>query len=284
MERRKREKKGLPVEEPVEGGKKKATLMQDDRFKEIFENPDFEVDEESREFALINPATANNNVSQSLQLLLSVLTIRPQGGRPSKMRRTKATDHPGSKRAKMRIWTIKMEQAIVTTVPREVSWAILNTQYSAMLTPDLQQYDPRNVKRNETFSSARAGPSRQPKLVVGGGGRDVKTQTFGQRLNTSSRQSSKSHNEADANVLSTRRSADGGMEMSFIPVSKPRGARDGDEQDEYSGGTTKASRKIEKFGAGMERGQEDDPDAGRGGRTHRRNAGRSASKNAFRKR
>lgn len=72
--------------------------------------------------------------------------------------------------------------------------------------------------------------------------------------------------------------------MSFIPTSKPRGARDVDEQDEYSGGSKKASRKIEKFGAGMERGQEDEPDAGRGGRTHRRNVGRSASKNAFRKR
>lgn len=66
VEKRKREKKGLPVDE-TSGEKKKGGLLADDRFKEIFENPDFEVDQESREFALLNPATANNNVSGSIQ-------------------------------------------------------------------------------------------------------------------------------------------------------------------------------------------------------------------------
>lgn len=42
---------------------KDGGVMEDSRFKEVFENPDYEVDEESREFALLNPATANNNVS-----------------------------------------------------------------------------------------------------------------------------------------------------------------------------------------------------------------------------
>jgi ribosome biogenesis protein ENP2 len=78
LAKRKREKKGLAAaeaeegdqdeeEEDVEEGKKAkksgASVLQDPRFKEIFENPEFEVDEESREFALINPATANINVS-----------------------------------------------------------------------------------------------------------------------------------------------------------------------------------------------------------------------------
>ena len=59
LERKKREKRGLPVDD-VE---KPAGVLGDDRFKEIFENPDFEVDTKSREFAMLNPATANNNVS-----------------------------------------------------------------------------------------------------------------------------------------------------------------------------------------------------------------------------
>ena len=41
----------------VDGG-----VMGDERFREVLENPEFEVDQESREFALLNPATANNNV------------------------------------------------------------------------------------------------------------------------------------------------------------------------------------------------------------------------------
>ena len=43
------------------------SVLEDPRFKEVFENPEFEVDEDSREFALLNPATAANqqNVSHS---------------------------------------------------------------------------------------------------------------------------------------------------------------------------------------------------------------------------
>lgn len=122
VERRKREKKGLPVEEPVEGGKKKATLMEDDRFKEIFENPDFEVDEESREFALINPATANNNVSRLLGSLRANLTIRLREGLLCKMRKMKVIDRQVWRKARMRRWTTKTTQAMTaTTVMREVS-------------------------------------------------------------------------------------------------------------------------------------------------------------------
>ena len=53
---RRTEKRDIP-----EGG-----VMEDPRFKEVFENPDFEVDEQSREFALLNPATADKNVRYQL--------------------------------------------------------------------------------------------------------------------------------------------------------------------------------------------------------------------------
>jgi ribosome biogenesis protein ENP2 len=79
------------------------------------------------------------------------------------------------------------------------------------------------------------------------------------------------------------------MEMSFIPQSKGRhreGDGDDEERDEYSGGTRKKDRKVERFGAGMERGQEEVEveESMRKGRTTRRHVGRSASKNAFRRR
>ena len=53
-EREAKKKRGDAVE-----GEKATGVLDDDRFKEIFENPEYEVDEESREFALLNPATAN---------------------------------------------------------------------------------------------------------------------------------------------------------------------------------------------------------------------------------
>ena len=44
-----------------EGGEKEAkgaaSLLSDPRFKDLFENPEFEVDQQSREFALLNPST-----------------------------------------------------------------------------------------------------------------------------------------------------------------------------------------------------------------------------------
>ena len=70
LEQRKRAQRAAANGQDVEqdgGGeaKEKEGVSNDPRFKELFENPEFEVDEDSREFALLNPATANKNVSCS---------------------------------------------------------------------------------------------------------------------------------------------------------------------------------------------------------------------------
>jgi ribosome biogenesis protein ENP2 len=45
----------MDVDEVIEN--KSNSLLSDPRFKDLFENPEFEVDEQSREFALLNPST-----------------------------------------------------------------------------------------------------------------------------------------------------------------------------------------------------------------------------------
>jgi ribosome biogenesis protein ENP2 len=62
-EEAKEAKKKYRVEEEGQEVKEKSNILLDPRFKDLWENPDFEVDEDSREFGLLNPATANNNVS-----------------------------------------------------------------------------------------------------------------------------------------------------------------------------------------------------------------------------
>lgn len=47
----------MSVDENEEGGEEQITLLNDPRFKELFENPDFMVDETSREYALLNPSS-----------------------------------------------------------------------------------------------------------------------------------------------------------------------------------------------------------------------------------
>lgn len=72
-ERKKRERlgKGEPEEDEEDAEKDKPrakNILVDPRFQELWQNPDFEVDEESREFELLNPATAHNAVSAATVL------------------------------------------------------------------------------------------------------------------------------------------------------------------------------------------------------------------------
>ena len=39
-------------------------MLSDPRFKDLFENPEFEVDEESREYALLNPSAVAQRLAQ----------------------------------------------------------------------------------------------------------------------------------------------------------------------------------------------------------------------------
>jgi ribosome biogenesis protein ENP2 len=157
---------------------------------------------------------------------------------------------------------------------------------------DLRQYDPRTVLPSQQSNSILppAATSRpRPRLIVGSGDTAPRPrqETFGSRLQSRPNKGKlSSRTQEDDGVLATRRSADGGMEMSFIPQKSQSGSPGGqDENDEYSGGTRRKDRKIERFGAGMEKGQEEEV-VERGGRTRRRDVGRgrSASKNAFRRR
>ncbi|OCF71502.1 ribosome biogenesis protein ENP2 [Kwoniella mangroviensis CBS 8886] len=276
LEKKKKQKNGdaAPEDEEAEEGEGEVPggLLADPRFKEIFENPEFEVDEESREFALLNPATANNNAKRKT----AVEEEEDESDRSSSGLEDEDEDESEEE---------EDEQDEEDQSDSEESDD-----------GDLLQYDPRRLKPTDAKRVLPAIRS-QPKLVVGSSSSSSSSRqqpTFGQRLKTSNQSSRNGKGLGeDPSVLAMRKSADGGMEMSFIPSSKPSRSNgpDGedDEQDEYSGGTRRKDRKVERFGAGMEKGQLDDDDEGqegegRSGRTKRRHPGRSASKNAFRKR
>lgn len=56
----------MPVDEEEVGGEEQLTLLNDPRFKELFENSEFTVDETSREYALLNPSSvAMKNANSS---------------------------------------------------------------------------------------------------------------------------------------------------------------------------------------------------------------------------
>ena len=56
----------MPVDEQEEAEKEQVTLLNDPRFRDLFENPDFAVDETTREYALLNPSSvASRNANSS---------------------------------------------------------------------------------------------------------------------------------------------------------------------------------------------------------------------------
>lgn len=96
-----------------------------------------------------------------------------------------------------------------------------------------------------------------------------------------------SHGNSGRNV---HHSADGGVEMSWVPSSSSKPMGDDDMLVPGGPGNSKKRQDkrngVESFGAGMERGGERNAnisDADRMGRTERRKGVRSGSKNIFRR-
>lgn len=117
---------------------------------------------------------------------------------------------------------------------------------------------------------AQAGPRGMDKYA-----------TFGQRRTTKTGSSDKSAVAASDNV---KFSADGGVEMTFVPSMSADA-----EGGERAGSKGKQARRkgVETFGAGLERGGPEPEvamaESERKGRAQRRRGMRSGSKNTFRR-
>ncbi|KAJ1301998.1 hypothetical protein OPQ81_000833 [Rhizoctonia solani] len=218
-------------------GKEGASLLSDPRFAEVFENPEFEVDTESREYGLLNPSTSSKFTSRGRT---AVESEEEESDKSS-------SDGLGSDSESESESEDGME---------------LDDDSDSSREGDLVAYDPRSRP-----------PQSQPRLA--------QRKQPGPRLTTSRTRPApfkqKQHDigkDAHVNTLE-----DGGFEMSFIPSGKS------DEPKRKTGKPT-GGKKVERFGAGMERGgwrEEDPAESERNGRTRRRTGVRSGSKNAFRR-
>lgn len=265
-------KDGADEEEGEDGeeSKKSSTkpnLLSDPRFTALFEDPDFQVDEDSREFSLLNPSASQ----QKWKAKNVVEQEEEENDRNSSSDEGKSDED-------------------VDSEDEDSSDA-----------GDLDQYDPRTIANPEDRRPMpkQKRPARQLRMVAAAPeveGRSAQSKlprdaTFGQRRqsHTGNRRSS---TKPSAHL------ADGAMEISWVPSSKStssaRYASDVlDPQDMLvPGGRGKPGKekgqRIERFGAGLERGGPG-PGEGKGlseterhGRTNRRNNLRSGSKNAFR--
>lgn len=114
-----------------------------------------------------------------------------------------------------------------------------------------------------------------------------KNATFGQRrtlVDSSSKDKGKARDD------SFKRSADGGVEISWVPTANATSSlEDADVIGDRADGGKRTARKkgVEVFGAGMEKGGAEQErvinEGERQGRAHRRTGMRSGSKNTFRR-
>ncbi|KAI0040450.1 hypothetical protein FA95DRAFT_1502847 [Auriscalpium vulgare] len=253
---------GMVVDEDGDGEKK--NLLNDPRFQALFEDPDFEVDEDTREFALLNPSAHAQKGARG-----AAEDGKARGrGRTAVEDEDDESDKPSSAEGE-------------SESEEEVSASEDSSEAGDLMPPSRQSAPRRQQNPNVRLVPLRAQSSTTQSAIQ-------KDASFGQRRTSEHRPSSR--RAADDHVV---RKGDGSVEMSWVPAPKAKGAHgDFDDDDALVGGgrprRPKDARKgVERFGAGMEKGGEDPgrptSERERSGRTERRRGVRSGSKNAFRR-
>ena len=282
-EKKKGKKRAANVEEKeaeqmdVDGEvSEKPGLMNDPRFKALFEDPDFEVDEASREFALVNPSLAAKKREAS---------ERSENGDKQKMKT--AAEEEEEEMEEMGDFSPESEQDSGEhpetdsddSSEGDGKWSGTDRRQSQRLIERVDLLRDREYikarrqqKAAKPFTSVRMAPLK----TNYGGSRDSRGgATFGARRNEASK-----YKRPPEHV---RRSADGGTELTWVPSSQKDRSR-----ETSKGGKQRKQPGVETFGAGMEKGSRPQntvelDEAQRHGRTKRRQNVRSGSKNAFRR-
>ncbi|KAG6334909.1 hypothetical protein ID866_4180 [Astraeus odoratus] len=236
-----------------------VTLLSDPRFKELFENPEFSVDENSREYALLNPSA----VAQRSTV-------------------------PGSSKTAVE----EEEEESVRSSSDGLSGSSEDeSSDDSSDAGELTKFDPRtrpeqkNLRAEQQYARAREANRQRvanvslvpivPRTITSAGNLGDKDATFGQRLASRQATMTRAEKPSDAKF-----SMDGGVEMTFIPSSSA-----GDDRPKPAERNNR-KKGVEVLGATMERGGEEPTgemnEGEKRGRTHRRKGQRSGSRNTFR--
>ncbi|KAF7349278.1 NUC153 domain-containing protein [Mycena sanguinolenta] len=199
----------------------RPSLLTDPRFAKVFEDPAFAVDENSREYALLNPSAVARRKDGDVQ------------------RKTAVEDEE------------EEEEEVLVGWPRGNSDAGALSKFDRRARPGQK-----NVRVEEAYSRTREQNRRanQGKFVpmrpasTGANGTRLadRDATFGQRRGTGT--DGKSHSKSKSHD-----GGDGAMEVSWVPSSSG-GGMDVDSGPRSAKGKPKARKGVEEFGAGMEKG------------------------------
>ncbi|TFK71905.1 hypothetical protein BDN72DRAFT_887452 [Pluteus cervinus] len=278
-EERRKQKKGtqeeaehpMDVDEDSDEEEKEGdvNLLNDPRFAKVFEDPEFAIDENTREYALLNPSSAAQKRSgpraktavEDEEEESDKVSSDGLGGSDDSGSEDGASDSEDSSDAgelnkyDPRTRPGQKNQRVESAYKRDRE---RNRVANVKMVPVNAQASSSRTDTQATFGQRRNGPSKTPGSSTWG--RNAKG-TF------------------DDND-------DGGMEVSWLPSSTARD--DSPEAESSKRGKSKKPEKrkgVESFGAGLERGhvQQELDENDRKGRTKRRTNVRSGSKNTFRR-
>ncbi|KAJ3517899.1 hypothetical protein NLJ89_g215 [Agrocybe chaxingu] len=242
--------------------KGKASLLEDPRFAKVFADPSYAIDEDSREYALLNPSSLA--LRQGARPKTAVEDEEEESDKSSSDPLDESDDEDESDASS------DSSDGGISERHEKDKWVASGGPKSK----PQPNYTP-NKRLNMVPLRAQAGASS-------GRGADPNA-TFGQRARGPSSFIKKSISKARG------KEDDGGaMEVSWVPSSSGAKSDDTEQRSGKEKGKNARRKGVETFGAGMERGFDEDEgrkmgDAERHGRTQRRNVMRSGSKNVFRR-
>lgn len=257
------------------GGLPKKNLLSDPRFKAVFEDPEYLIDVKSREYALLNPS----GVAQMERGKTAVEDEEDESDKVSSDGLEDSEEESGSGSGS------DSSEAGGQSILFFCRITFVNHAFDA----ELNKFDPR-MRPGQRNPRLEAAHVRIPKVNLVPMRADARSRgvdkeaTFGQRRKPASApRGRRKEDEVRMHV-----GEDGAMEMTWTPSTSQ--VAPGDSLFDDSDGTkkiksTKKGKGGEMFGAGMEKGvveQAELSEMERKGRTQRRKAVRSGSKNVFR--
>ena len=322
-ELKKKRKRGEEDGEESGGETKIETgVLSDPRFKALFENPEFEVDEESREFAMLNPAQVHEKGGASVPVMdpntcaYDSMQKRPKTAVEEEEDESDVVSSDGLSHSDeegdgnedqsdsddssdaggvyITPLTVLMLTALLlpTDLRLQQAGPSSRTEPTPVRTPFISKAKqrPTAFARNGAHNQFR---SAQPKMVamsvdqLSKGTRSDKDVSFGERRkNKERRDFTSADGKGKGRGAGIKMHSEGGMEMSWVPGESGSRSKDNSRRD--AEGRKNLKRKgVEQFGLGMERGGGPEMYQGeeseRNGRTHRRKGVRSGSRNVFRR-
>lgn len=266
LQRKRQQDHSLDAEQKGKDTALNGSLLQDSRFKDLFTNEDFEIDEFSREYAAVNPS--------------SVASVRKKlrdMGHDSESEGTEVGSDDQSDGE---------EEEVEESDDSSEDDDIWKKSRRKAEVPDKRQKRKTTTQKISTPSaSIEYEPNNRPQMLIDQDDADAlahrsrsKQSTFGKRLASETeggRKGKGNHSSGDGKSESVRVLPGGGMELSFIPSEEP-------VQEAPAKAKPKA-KVSETFGIGLSKGSKEDEEVQlegeeKTGRTKRRRVERSASK------